>query len=124
MKVIDSPGDSDSGSGISFVLKSSQGSPNIEKSLREEFSDIEIRVNVDGVTFFDKSRDMKLGTFPTLYSISSLEASKFLGIPAKRVLAFILAITRGLPTSHDNEMKEEEENSRRNIKAKPRVPWL
>ncbi len=84
-----------------------------------------MELDTNGVTLLDKSRELKIGPFPSLAEISSLEVGHNFGIPPKRVLAFILQLSRGIPTSYNNEMKEEEkENPRRNIKAKPRAPWL
>lgn len=112
MKVLDSalPEESYSHS-HKFLLRSSKGSPKLSAELLKEFQNIDVVLNSSGVTFRNNSRDMAMGPFLSLSEISSSEVGRYFGIPSKRVFAFILALTRGLPTDHKSEMKEKARSS-------------
>lgn len=99
-----------------FAIKSPKDSPKLNAELVKEFRDIYLELNIHGVTFLDRSRDLSIGPFPSLSEISSIEVGRYFGIPPKRVFAFILALTRGIPTDHKGEMKQKEN-------PKPRPPW-
>ena len=128
MKVLDSaiPGEAkDYPHSHSFILKSPQGSTKLDTQMSKEFEDVYAEFCTRGVIFRRYSdENIAIGPFPSLSEVSSIEVGKFLDIAPKRVFAFILLLTRGVPITTDHRPTDEKERPKARSKDKPRAPWL
>ncbi len=85
---------------VKFVLKSSIEPAQLPGELKTELKNIEIVLSCEGAFVQDRSNQKRVGPYPHVDAISSLEVGEELGIIPKQFFAFKIGLCHG--PSHIN----------------------